>query len=110
MRKLFTLVALTFFVGGTIFAQQDAMFTKYVFNSLNYNPAYAGAKDHMSIGLLHRTQWWGIEGAPSTQSFFAHTPLKNDRVGVGINIFNDKIGPTNNLSCLLYTSPSPRDS
>lgn len=97
MRKLLPLFILCMFLGGSAFAQQDAMFTKYVFNSLSYNPAYAGAKDHMAVGLLHRTQWWGIDGAPSTQSFFGHTPLKNERVGVGLNIFNDAIGPTNNL-------------
>lgn len=96
MRKILTLVAILCFA-GTMFAQQDAMFTKYMFNSLAFNPAYAGAKDHMSIGLLHRTQWWGIDGAPSTQSFNVHTPLKNERVGVGINVMNDKIGPTNNF-------------
>ena len=62
MRKIFTLIAFLLITGSSLFAQQDAMFTKYMFNSLVYNPAYAGAKDHLAIGLLHRTQWWGIEG------------------------------------------------
>lgn len=97
MRKLLTLFTFIALVSGTALAQQDAMFTKYVFNSLHYNPAYAGAKDHMAVGVLHRTQWWSIEGAPNTQSFFAHSPLKNKRVGIGLNVFNDNIGPTNNL-------------
>lgn len=97
MRKLLPLVILITCLTGSIYAQQDAMFTNYVFNALNYNPAYAGSKDHMAIGALHRTQWWGINGAPSTQSVFMHTPLKNDRVGIGFNLFNDAIGPTNNL-------------
>lgn len=81
----------------TIQAQQDAMFTKYMFNSLVYNPAYAGSNDHMAIGLLHRTQWVSVPGAPSTQTLTAHTPLKGDRVGVGISLINDKIGPTNTV-------------
>ncbi len=98
MRKNFTsfLIAALFCV-VTVQAQQDAMFTKYMFNSLVYNPAYAGAKDHLAIGLLHRTQWWGIEGAPTTQTLTAHTPLKNERVGVGINLINDNIGPTHTI-------------
>ncbi len=96
MRKLLTLFIVIYFAGSS-FAQQDPMFTKYMFNSLVFNPAYAGSKDHMSIGLLHRTQWWGIDGAPVTQSFTVHTPLKNERVGVGLSVVNDKIGPTNNL-------------
>ena len=79
-------------------AQQDAMFTKYMFNSLSYNPAYAGSKDYMSLGLLHRSQWLGIDGAPNSQTFTGHTPLRNERVGVGLALSNDAIGPTNTMS------------
>ena len=79
-------------------AQQDAMFTKYMFNSLSYNPAYAGSKDYMSIGILHRSQWVGIDGAPTTQTATVHTPLANERVGVGFALSNDAIGPTNTVS------------
>ena len=82
-------------------AQQDAMFTKYMFNSLNYNPAYAGSKDYMSLGLIHRTQWLGIDGAPNSQTFTGHTPLRNERVGVGMSLANDAIGPTNTMSAAL---------
>lgn len=101
MRKALTILAFLLLVGGTSFGQQDPMFTKYMFNSLIFNPAYAGSKDHMYIGLLHRTQWYEINGAPHTQSVTLHTPLKNDRVGVGFSIVNDKIGPTNNLGANL---------
>ncbi len=85
-------------ISATSFGQQDAMFTKYMFNSLAYNPAYAGAKDHMAISLLHRTQWWGIDGGPNTQTFTIHSPLKNERVGLGFSAVNDAIGPTNTIS------------
>lgn len=70
------------------------MFTKYMFNSLVFNPGYAGSKEYLSIGLLHRTQWYEIDGAPITQSLTAHTPLRNDRVGVGFSVVNDIIGPS----------------
>jgi len=83
---------------ATALAQQDAMFTKYMFNSLNYNPAYAGSKDYMSLGVLHRSQWVGIDGAPTSQTATAHTPLANERVGVGLSLSNDAIGPTNTVS------------
>ncbi len=97
MRKTLTIVALFVFIAFSATAQQDAMFTKYMFNSLVYNPAYAGSKDHLAVGLLHRTQWWGIDGAPNTQSFTIHTPLRSDRVGVGLSAVNDVIGPTNSI-------------
>ena len=47
----------------------------------------------MYIGVLYRNQWQGIEGAPKTQTLTLHSPLKNDRVGVGFNVVNDAIGP-----------------
>lgn len=97
MRKLYTL-AVFVIICSISYGQQDAMFTKYMFNSLAYNPAYAGAKDHMAVSLLHRTQWWGIDGGPNTQTFSIHSPLKNDRVGLGFSAINDAIGPTNTIS------------
>ncbi len=97
MRKTITLVTLLMLGALAAHAQQDPMFTNYMFNSLIFNPAYAGSRDHAVINLLHRTQWWGIEGAPTTQSISMHTPLKNDRVGLGFSVVNDKIGPSNSL-------------
>ena len=92
--RLLAVAAALSLASGAALAQQDAMFTKYMFNSLSYNPADAGSKDFMSIGLLHRSQWLGIDGAPTTQTLTAHTPLRNERVGVGLAITNDAIGPT----------------
>jgi type IX secretion system PorP/SprF family membrane protein len=97
MRKIITLFTLLF-MAQLASAQQDPMFTKYMFNSLIFNPAYAGSNDHMTINALHRTQWWGIEGAPTTQSLTVHTPMRNDRVGIGFSVVNDAIGPTNTLT------------
>ncbi len=93
MRKFLTLI-LFFVIGATtLSAQTDAMFTKYTFNSLVYNPAYAGYYDHMYISALYRNQWTGVDEAPVTQTLTLHTPLKNNRVGVGFHILNDAIGP-----------------
>jgi len=100
MRKLFTIVLFSFMAIHTGYAQQDAMFTKYMFNTLSYNPAYAGSRGYLSMGALHRTQWWGIQGAPHSQSVWAHTPLKGN-IGVGINLISDFIGPTNSITANL---------
>lgn len=98
MRKIFTLLIAVLCLTTVVQAQQDAMFTKYMFNSLVYNPAYAGSKDYMSIALLHRTQWWNIPGGPNTQSFTIHAPMRNERVGLGFSMINDVIGPTHTIS------------
>ena len=96
MRKIFTLLSLLV-CGLQLSAQQDPMFTNYLFNSLTINPGYAGSNEHLTINALHRTQWWGIQGAPSTQTLTVSSPLQNDKVGVGFSVVNDQIGPTNTL-------------
>ena len=79
-----------------------------MFNSLVFNPGYAGSKGHMSVNALHRSQWWEIDGAPTTQTLAAHTPLRNERVAVGMTVINDKIGPTNSTSAnLIYAYRIP---
>lgn len=83
-------------------AQQDPMFTKYMFNTLIFNPAYAGSKEHMSATVLHRTQWIGLEGAPTTQTITLHTPLKGNRVAIGGSLLHDNIGPTKDIKLSGY--------
>jgi len=77
-------------------AQQDAQYTQYMYNTISVNPAYAGSRGVMSINGLHRSQWVGLDGAPRTQTLSLNTPLgEKNRVGLGLSIVNDEIGPTN---------------
>ncbi len=104
MRRLLTIFAITLLALQFGDAQQDAMFTKYMFNTMNYNPAYTGTRGYLSMGALHRTQWWGIQGAPHSQSLWVHSPIKNDKIGLGLAINNDIIGPTRNTGANLTYS------
>lgn len=76
------------------FAQQDAQYTQYMYNTVNINPAYAGSRGAMSFFGLYRTQWVGLDGAPKTGAFSLNTPIGNSRVGLGLGFINDQIGPT----------------
>lgn len=76
-------------------AQQDPMYTHYAFNTLAVNPAYAGSREALTITALHRSQWVGFEGAPITQTLTLHSPLLNNKLGLGLTVTNDNIGPTN---------------
>lgn len=78
-----------------VFAQQEAMFTHYMFNTLSINPGYAGSRDALTIALLDRNQWVGFEGAPRTQTLTIHSPLMFPNMGAGLSVVNDKIGPLN---------------
>ena len=79
---------------GSLKAQQDAMYTQYMFNTLAINPAYAGSRNVLSATALYRSQWVGVEGAPETQTISFDSPLKNKKVGLGMQVFNDRIGIT----------------
>ena len=62
-------------------AQQDPMYTQYMFNQMVLNPAYTGSKDRFTTMLLYRTQWVGFEGAPKTTTFSAHAPFFTSAYG-----------------------------
>jgi type IX secretion system PorP/SprF family membrane protein len=89
---------LLFCIGlGSAQAQQDPLYTQYMFNPLNYNPAYAGSRSILSAALIYRKQWVGVDGAPTVTAFSAHSPLKNKNMGVGFEVTSDEIGPTSNI-------------
>ena len=78
-----------FFIVGN--AQQNAHFSQFMSNKLIQNPAYAGSADVLNFTALHRQQWMGLNGAPSTQTISLHAPIFNRKVGVGLSIIRDDI-------------------
>jgi type IX secretion system PorP/SprF family membrane protein len=100
-RIFYTLLLLLLGVGA--FAQQDALFSQYMFNNLYVTPAFAGVDGVTRLTALHRSQWLGYQssfgdgGAPTTQLVSFNTPIYKLRSGFGAYIMNDKLGPQNNL-------------
>ena len=78
-------------------AQQEPLYTQYMFNTVSVNPAYAGTRNAMNIIALSRIQWAGLEGAPRTHNITMHTPLNNYKMGLGFSVVSDNIGPVNNF-------------
>jgi len=91
MRKLLSVILLITAL-GQVSAQQDPMYSMYMFNPLAINPAYAGSLDQMQATGLFRKQWVNFPGAPSTATFSFHTPMKNENVGLGVSFINDRVG------------------
>jgi type IX secretion system PorP/SprF family membrane protein len=83
---------------GSSRAQQTPQFTQFMLNNMVMNPAYAGAEEALSLTLLTRRQWSGLDGAPSTQCFSAHTLLRPQRVGLGLAVIRDQIGVHKNTN------------
>lgn len=94
MRKLLLtaiIVLNVFFVNG----QQTPQFTQYMYNTISVNPGYAGSREALTIVCLYRSQWVGFSGGPVTSTFSIHSPLRNEKIGVGFSYINDRLGYEN---------------
>lgn len=97
MKKIFfTIIFLN--LSMLMLGQQEAMFTHFAFNSLAVNPGYAGSREALTVTGLHRSQWVSFPGSPKTQTLTVHTPIHNEKIGVGLSVINDEIGIVNTTS------------
>ena len=87
---------------GRSFAQQDPQFTQYMFNTLYYNPGFAGVDGVTRMSLMYRSQWTGYTqtagggGAPSTTILSMTAPIYKINSGIGAYIVNDQLGALTN--------------
>ena len=98
--KLFLLASFLLLLSWKAHAQQEPMYSQYMFNALAINPAYAGSKGFLSTTFLHRNQWTGIEGAPNTNTLSGHSPLLIPNSSVGGTLLHDYAGVTRRTSLL----------
>ncbi|MES2371046.1 MAG: type IX secretion system membrane protein PorP/SprF [Bacteroidota bacterium] len=73
-------------------AQQSPMYAQYMFNMMNINPAYAGSRGTTTFTGLSRNQWVGIRNAPKTTTLSMDMPVNNERIGLGFQLYDDKLG------------------
>jgi type IX secretion system PorP/SprF family membrane protein len=95
------LIAFLILVSFGARAQQDAMYTQYMFNTLAINPAYAGSRNVTSATVLFRNQWTGIQGAPKTGTLTLDAPIYDKRLGIGLQLFSDKLGVTQTTGAVI---------
>lgn len=88
-----TIIIVLFVISAN--AQQTPQFTQYMYNTISVNPGYAGSREALTIVGLHRSQWLGIEDGPTTQTISVHSPLRNEKIGVGFSFINDRLGYEN---------------
>ena len=82
-------------IGGIlgVSAQQESQYTQYMYNTSLFNPAYTGSRGVGSFFGSFRSQWVGLEGAPTNGSISYHTPIpKAKGIAVGGSIFRETIG------------------
>lgn len=88
-------IALVLFslLGFNVFSQKEPQYTQYMYNIGSFNPAYVGTVENPEFSGLYRAQWIDIPGAPRTFRFGANLPFQNEKVGLGLNIVSDELGP-----------------
>jgi type IX secretion system PorP/SprF family membrane protein len=91
-RKSLLLLSTAMLSATLLCAQHTPLTTQYLFNGLLIDPAYAGSRDALTANLTYRQQWVGFEGAPTTQLFSVHSPVNGKNLGLGLIIYNDRIG------------------
>ncbi len=78
------------------------VYSQYLQNGMVINPAYTGTRGALSSLLSYRMQWMGTSGAPVIQSLSLHTPMKNDKVALGLLAQFMQYGATKSTS--IYAS------
>ncbi|MDB5211401.1 MAG: hypothetical protein JWQ30_2228 [Sediminibacterium sp.] len=92
MKVRWGLVVFILTVSVSAKAQQHPMYSQYMFNMMNINPAYAGSRGVGTMTALYRNQWEGIDGAPKTASLGFDMPIKEKKIGIGFQLYDDKLG------------------
>lgn len=80
-------------MGLQVFSQKEPQYTQYMYNIGSFNPAYVGTVETPELAGLYRAQWIDIPGAPRTFRFGVNLPFKNEKVGLGLNVISDQLGP-----------------
>ncbi len=88
--------AIVMFLGclGLTHAQQEPQYTQYMYNIGSFNPAYVGSVETPDISGLYRAQWIDVPGAPQTIRLGVNIPFANEKTGLGFNVINDALGPS----------------
>jgi len=84
------------FITSSIIAQKEVVMTQYMYNKYSINPGFAGSHNVLSTYASYRKQWIGFQEAPSGSFFTAHTPLKNEKIALGMQFFNESFGISSN--------------
>ncbi|MEM1324389.1 MAG: type IX secretion system membrane protein PorP/SprF [Bacteroidota bacterium] len=95
--KNILLVLLVAFCASGLYAQQESIFTQFMYNQQTVNPGYVGSRGIPSLMALYRNQWLGFEGSPENIVLAYDSPFLNDRVGFGISAVRQSVGRFQNL-------------
>lgn len=73
-------------------AQLNPITSMYFINPYQSNPAMAGISKGWELNGALKAQWTAIEGAPVMEHFTAAYGGSGGKVGLGVNLYNEKAG------------------
>ena len=98
-KRIFFASILLLSILSEVNGQDVPLFTQKLTNSFLYNPSVAGN----GLGTLtfsHRQNWSGVSGAPVTNYLSIHTPFAQDRFGMGLNVYQERVGVYETFSAM----------
>ncbi len=93
-------------------AQNEIIVSQYVHNQYAINPAFAGSREGLSLYGGFRKQWTAIENTPRSFLFTGHTPLRNEKMTLGANLYVQGIHETTSAGLMVsvgYRTQIKRD-
>lgn len=110
MRLIFTLSLISLCILSS--GQELPVYNQYVFDPYLINPSYIGQSGFSEVNLVYRTQWTGIEDAPTTiGANFQY--VANPRVSIGVNLYNQEVvmlSTTSAMATFGYRVPINRNN
>lgn len=89
--RLYIILLVSLFSKWSLFAQQDPLFSLYMYDKMLINPAFTGSSNWAVGTIKYRSQFSGFTGNPKTQTLNFHTPIQVKHLGLGFKIVNDKL-------------------
>jgi type IX secretion system PorP/SprF family membrane protein len=91
MKKLMVISSLCI-LGSALFGQNQLNLSQYMIHQPAINFASIAANDALNIAGIHREQWVGFEGAPSSSIFSINTPIGLTNLSFGSLLRYERIG------------------
>lgn len=93
--KNYIIIIVSLFLVQNVKSQQEYSFTHYFEANPFFNPGASGSEDGHTFMGVFRKQWLGVDGSPTTGGLIYDHRLDKYNMGIGGNVFADKIGEMN---------------
>ncbi len=103
MKLLTTIITIAASI-NVVISQYMPINTQYMYHSLLVNPAIAGSENALITSFSYRNHWLRSDLGPKTMLLSGHTPLKNDKIALGAQVYKDEANPTTNTGVSTYFS------